>query len=125
MAKITEGFNGMIYGVRSTYEENWNSINSFFVYNPKTNQVSETSFLKDAPSALYSTAISLLEMDEETGFIYVGTTDYQNTGTIYAFDKDGKLFQTFDSSGVNPSAMIFIDYTTSLSSRAKRRISET
>jgi DNA-binding beta-propeller fold protein YncE len=48
-------------------------------------------------------------MDEETGFIYVGTTDYQNTGTIYAFDKDGKLFQTFDSSGVNPSAMIFID----------------
>ena len=109
VSKITEGINGMIYGVRSTYDENWNSINSFFVYNPKTNQVSETSFLKDAPSALYSTAISLLEMDEETGFIYVGTTDYQNTGTIYAFDKDGKLFQTFDSSGVNPSAMIFID----------------
>jgi hypothetical protein len=109
VAKITEGHNGLIYGIRSTYDENWNSINSFFTYNPKNGQVSETSFLKDAPSELSSTAIYLLEVDENTGFIYVGTTDYQNTGTIYTFDKNGKLFQTFDSGGVNPSAMIFID----------------
>ena len=109
VAKITEGHDGLIYGIRSTYDENWNSINSFFTYNPKNGQVSETSFLKDAPSELSSTAIYLLEVDENTGFIYVGTTDYQNTGTIYTFDKNGKLFQTFDSGGVNPSAMIFID----------------
>lgn len=107
--KITEGHNGLIYGVKSTYDENWNTINSFFTYHPGTGAVSETSFLQDAPSALSSMAIYLLEVDEELGFIYVGTSDYVNSGTIYQFDKDGKLIQSFDSGGINPSAMIFID----------------
>ena len=107
--KITEGLNGLIYGVRATYDANWQLSNSFFTYNPSTGAISETSFLKDAPSSFSTDAIYLLEVDEKTGFIYIGTTDYQNTGTIYTFDKEGKLFQTFDSGGVNPSAMIFID----------------
>ena len=107
--KITEGLNGLIYGVRATYDANWQLSNSFFTYNPSTGTISETSFLKDAPSSFSTDAIYLLEVDEKTGFIYVGTTDYQNTGTIYTFDKNGKLFQTFDSGGINPSAMIFVD----------------
>ena len=107
--KITEGNNGLIYGVCSTYDADWNSVNSFFTYNPSTGVVSETSFLKNAPSALASTAIYLLEVDEESGHIYVGTSDYTNTGTIYQFDKDGNLLQSFDSGGINPSAMIFLD----------------
>jgi DNA-binding beta-propeller fold protein YncE len=107
--KITEGPDGWIYGVRATYDANWQLSNSFFTYHPSTGTISETSFLKDAASSFATDAIYLLEVDEETGFIYVGTTDYQNTGTIYAFDKDGKLFHTFDSGGVNPSAMIFMD----------------
>ena len=107
--KITEGPDGWLYGVRATYDANWQLSNSFFTYHPSTGTISETSFLKDAPSSFATDAIYLLEVDEKTGFIYVGTTDYQNTGTIYAFDKDGKLFHTFDSGGVNPSAMIFMD----------------
>ncbi len=107
--KITEGLNGLIYGVRATYDANWQLSNSFFTYNPSTGTISETSFLKDAPSSFSTDAIYLLEVDEKAGFIYVGTTDYQNTGTIYTFDKNGKLFQTFDSGGINPSAMIFVD----------------
>ena len=107
--KITEGNNGLIYGVCSTYDADWNSVNSFFTYNPSTGVVSETSFLKNAPSELASSAIYLLEVDEESGHIYVGTSDYTNTGTIYQFDKDGNLLQSFDSGGINPSAMIFLD----------------
>ena len=107
--KIAEGLNGLIYGVRATYDANWQLSNSFFTYNPSTGIINETSFLKDAPDSFSTDAIYLLEVDEKTGFIYVGTTDYQNTGTIYTFDKEGKLFQTFDSGGINPSAMIFID----------------
>ena len=99
----------MIYGVCSTYDADWNSVNSFFTYNPSTGVVSETSFLKNAPSELASSAIYLLEVDEESGHIYVGTSDYTNTGTIYQFDKDGNLLQSFDSGGINPSAMIFLD----------------
>lgn len=108
-AKITEGNDDLIYGVRSAYDADWQLTNSFFVYNPKTNQVSETSFLQDAPSSFSTDAIYLLEVDEETGFIYVGTSDYTTNGTIYQFDKSGKLVQSFDSGGINPSTMVFVN----------------
>ena len=107
--KITEGNNGLIYGVRMVYDANWTPNNTFFTYNPSTGTVSETSFLQDAPSSFVSDNIYLLEVDEDNGFIYVGTSDYQNSGTIYQFDKSGKLVQSFDSGGINPSAMIFVD----------------
>ena len=107
--KVTEGDNKLLYCVRSTYDENWNPVNSFFICNTKDDEVSETSFLAEVPEALKSANIYFLEMDEETGYLYIGTTDYTNTGTIYQFDKNGKFIQSFDSGGINPSAMIFID----------------
>ena len=109
VTKITEGHNGVIYGVRSTYDENWQPTNSFFLYSPKADEVSHTSFLKDAPSSLATDIIYMLEVDEETGFIYVGTSDYTTNGTIYQFDQSGKFVQSFDSGGINPSAMVFMD----------------
>ncbi len=109
VTKITEGYNGVIYGVRSTYDANWQLTNSFFLYSPKADEVSETSFLKDAPSSFSTDAIYLLEVDEETGFIYVGTSDYVTNGTIYQFDAGGKFVQSFDSGGINPSAMVFVN----------------
>ena len=99
----------MIYGVRSVYDAYWQLTNSFFTYNPSTGAVSDTSFLQDAPSSFSTAAIYLLEVDEERGLIYVGTSDYVTNGTIYQFDRNGKLLQSFDSGGLNPSAMIFID----------------
>ena len=105
--KIAAGHNGLIYGIRATYDANWELTNSFFIYNPKADEVSETSFLKDA--SFKHDAIYLLEVDEKTGNIYVGTSDYTNSGTIYQFDKNGKLLRQFDSGGINPSAMVFIN----------------
>ena len=107
--KVTEGDNKLLYCVRSAYDANWNPVNTFFICNTKENEVSESSFLTEVPEALKSANIYLLEMDEETGYLYIGTTDYTNTGTIYQFDKNGKFIQSFDSGGINPSAMIFID----------------
>ena len=109
VTKITESNDGLIYGVRSTYDENWQLSNSFFTYNPSNGSINETSFLQDAPSSFSTAAIYLLEVDEETGFIYVGTSDYTTNGTIYQFDKGGKLVKSFDSGGINPSAMVFIN----------------
>ena len=107
--KITEGNDGLIYGVRMVYDANWTPNNSFFTYDPKTGTVNETSFLQDAPDSFATTAIYLLEVDENNGFIYVGTSDYVTNGTIYQFDKSGKLIKSFDSGGINPSTMVFID----------------
>ncbi len=108
-AKITEGNNGLIYGVRSTYDANWQLTNTFFTYNPKTNEVSDTPFLQNAPASFKTDAIYLLEVNEDSKFIYVGTSDYVTNGTIYEFDINGKLVQSFDSGGINPNTMIFID----------------
>lgn len=107
--KITEGNNGLIYGVRSAYDANWNLQNEFFTYNPKTGVVSEKSFLQDAPSDFSTVAIYMLVVDDDSGDIYVGTSDYVTTGTIYRFDKNGKLKTSFDAGGINPKAMIFMD----------------
>lgn len=112
VSKITEGNNGLIYGVASVTDWNANPVSyvhTFFTYNPKNNKVDQTSFLQDVPSSLSNGAIYLLEVDEKTGFIYVGTSDYVNTGTIYQFDQNGKFIQSFDSGGINPSTMIFIN----------------
>jgi len=109
VTKITEGNDGLIYGVSSTYDANWQLSNSFFTYNPSNGSINETSFLKDTPSSFATDAIYLMEVDEETGFIYIGTSDYTTNGTIYQFDKGGKFVQSFDSGGINPSAMVFVD----------------
>ena len=109
ISKVGEGNNELLYCVRATYDADWNPVNSFFICNTKVNEVSETSFLAEVPEALKSANIYLLELDENTGYLYIGTTDYTNTGTIYQFDNTGKFIQSFDSGGWNPSTMIFID----------------
>lgn len=110
--KITEGHNGLIYGVKSIID--WNTtpatyVHTFFTYNPSNGTVNESSFLQDSPSAFSTNDIYMLEVDEETGFIYVGTSDYITNGTIYQFDRVGKLIQSFDSGGINPNSMVFFD----------------
>lgn len=107
--KVTEGNNGLIYGVRSAYDANWNLQNEFFTYNPNTGAVNEKTFLQDAPSDFSTIAIYMLVVDDDSGDIYVGTSDYVTTGTIYRFDKNGKLKTSFDAGGINPKAMIFMD----------------
>lgn len=107
--KIAEGNNGLIYGVRSAYDADWNLQNEFFTYNPKTGAVTNQSFLQDAPSSFSTIAIYMLEVDEDTGDIYVGTSDYVTTGTIYRFDQYGNLLTSFDAGGINPKSMLFID----------------
>lgn len=108
-SKITEGNNGLLYCINSAYDENWNMVNTFFTFNLQTGAVGSSSFLKNAPESFSTAAIYLLEVDEETGDIYVGTTDYITNGEIYRFDRNGTLTENFDAGGVNPSQMIFID----------------
>lgn len=112
-SKITEGKNDRLYVLYSntTYDENWNAttVNTYFTYNMQTGQVENTSFLKNAPAELGSGNVYLLEMDEETEEIYVGLTDYVTNGTIYRFDGEGNLMETFDAGGINPNSVLFVE----------------
>ncbi|MCF0177840.1 MAG: hypothetical protein HUJ90_04365, partial [Bacteroidales bacterium] len=42
------------------------------------------------------------------GYIFVGESDYVSTGTMYVFTKDGKLYDKFDTGGLNPHGATFI-----------------
>ena len=110
---MAKGINNQLLLINSntTYDANWNATisNTFFTYNTKTGEIKNESFLKNAPEELYKSNIYLLAVDDETGEIYVGTSDYVNTGTIYRFSEDGTLKETFDAGGVNPNNMLFID----------------
>ena len=112
-SKMAKGINNQLLLINSntTYDANWNATisNTFFTYNTKTGEIKNESFLKNAPEELYKSNIYLLAVDDETGEIYVGTSDYVNTGTIYRFSEDGTLKETFDAGGVNPNNMLFID----------------
>lgn len=112
--KVAEGNDDLFYLVNNVteYDENWqpiSSVNTFITYNTKTGQKGG-SFLKEVPEKLKSANIYLLAVDDETGDIYVGITDYVTTGTIYRFDHNGNpQGEPFDAGGINPNTMLFVD----------------
>lgn len=106
-SKFAKANNGTFYCVRSAYDENWQLTNSFYALN--LTDKTEKPFLKNAPDSFSTAAIYMLEVDDETGDIYVGTSDYVTNGTIYRFDAAGNLTDTFDAGGINPTTMVFID----------------
>lgn len=112
-SKVTKGNNGLLYIVCSAYDENWQLTNYFFTLNAADKKEQSffkgDSFLQNAPQSFSTDAIYLLEVDEETGDIYVGTSDYITNGTIYRFNAAGQLTDTFDAGGINPTTMVFID----------------
>lgn len=112
-SKVAQSHNGLLYCVCSVYDENWQLTNNFFTLNVADEKwqsfVRGDSFLKNAPASFSTDAIYLLEVDKETGDIYVGTSDYITNGTIYRFDAAGNLIETFDAGGINPVSMVFMD----------------
>ena len=108
-AKITKGHDGLIYCVNSSFDANWTPINVFFTYDPQTKTVNNTSFLKNAPESFATASIYMLEVDEKDGDIYVATAPYDANGTVYRFDRQGYLKESFDAGGMYPSQMIFVE----------------
>lgn len=113
ISKICEGKNDMLYIINNVtvYDDDWNVVsseNTFHTYNTGTGMLGE-SFIKNLPEELISANIYMLNVDDDTKEIYIGTTDYVNTGTIYRFDANGNLKDSFDAEGINPNNMIFVD----------------
>ena len=85
-----------------------NYTTTFYTYDTRTGEKSETSFLKDAPAELISGNVYMLEVNPENGDIYVGVTYYDaGEGDIYRFSADGTFLSSFESGGQGPSAMVF------------------
>ncbi len=104
----------MIYLVNSVTD--WSvkpsvTTNQFFTYNAKTRKLNENSFLTLTGEAesLKKESIMMMEIDPNTGDIYIGTSDYTNTGDVYRFSRNGKLIKKFGSGGISPNNAVFFE----------------
>ena len=95
---------------------NWNvnpavTTNHFSTYNIKTKTLNQSSFLKDdAPKELATTSTSMLQVNDDNGDIYIGTTYFAaGNGNIYRFKKDGTFIEKFDCGGQNPNSAVFFN----------------
>lgn len=113
VTKLAEGGNGLLYLVNTTtvYDSDWNATttNSYFTYNTTAGTMNDHSFLNEAPEELFNSTVYMVEVDDETGDIYIGTSDYVNEGKVYRFDRNGTLKDSFNAGGINPNSMLFID----------------
>lgn len=102
--------NDKVYLVNSVTDwSSYTTTNTFFYYDIKAGRLVESSFMKDAPAELASASIYMMTIDDETGDIYIGTSDYVSNGNLYRFNRDGSYITEFDSGGINPFKAIFLD----------------
>ncbi|MEA4918270.1 DUF5074 domain-containing protein [Proteiniphilum sp.] len=74
------------------------------VYDCLEEKVESDNFIKDdtkITSFPYSIAV-----DEKSGEFFISETDYVTPGTVYCFNKEGKLQYRISSVGINPTAVI-------------------
>lgn len=92
------------------YSPDWvNYTTSYYTYNVRTGEKKPLT-LTNAPEAVTTGNVYMLEVNPENGDIYVGITHYTSgNGDIYRFDADGNYVSTFESGGQNPNGMVFMD----------------
>ncbi|MFI3289832.1 MAG: DUF5074 domain-containing protein [Rikenellaceae bacterium] len=99
------GVDDVLYVVEgiSDYSTDWQMVGSVYAYNTTTG--SATEFISDGTSvpAIYSISTNLTN-----GEVYVGSSDYYNTGDVYLFNADGTLKTSFEV-GLNPIKVIEVD----------------
>jgi hypothetical protein len=98
VSAIDKGPGDILYILCGGYDENWNPLpGTVYKHDMKANRplgafVTDGTVLPDA----YSISAT------SDGFVYVGCSDYKNTGDAYVFTPEGKLHDKFDVQGLNP-----------------------
>ena len=96
--------NGMVYGYRSTYDQNWNMSITFLTFNPTTLETSSLAVSLDDNDTYnpYSIAVH-----PDNGDIYVATDgNYTSNGDLYCFAPDGTR-RWRNEVGLLPSKIVF------------------
>ncbi|MBR4882627.1 MAG: hypothetical protein IKU18_01985 [Bacteroidales bacterium] len=98
------GKNGVAYILSTVYDENWNSISSYYTFDTtKDKLVGELASPADIPNG-YS-----IFADKITGDVYIGTSDYISNGDVYLLSSDGEILMKFDTGGLNPIAICTVE----------------
>ena len=77
---------------------------SYSIYDVKNETMYKRNFISSDPITLTPYCI---DVDPATNYVYIGETDYVNTGKMYCFDQNGILKYTFPT-GVNPIKTVFV-----------------
>lgn len=102
--------NDKVYLVYS--ETDWSTYvttNTFSYYDIKSGRYVDSSFIDDPNGILENSNIYMISVDDHTGNIYIGATNYSAAnGIFYCFKNDGTmLYQYADCGGQNPSKAVF------------------
>ena len=97
-------YNDKLYVICSQYDSNWNQTANCIVYDAVTEKVITENFVTDGTNINSAYSISV---DPTTGNVYMGMSDYVNTGDMYVFSPQGKLIKQFETKGLNPIGAFF------------------
>ena len=103
-------YKNMFYLVNSVTD--WNTYAttvSYATYDSEKSELTESTFLQNAPKELMSTSVYMFCVNPYNGDLYIGTSDYKTNGNIYRFDNKGVFNEKFDCGGINPMNMIFFE----------------
>lgn len=98
VSAIAKGPADMLYILCAGYDENWNQLPGTVLKYDMKQHVNLDNFVTDGTVLDNAYSISAT-MD---GYVYVGCSDYVNTGDMYVFTPVGTLYDKFDSQGLNP-----------------------
>ena len=98
VSAIAKGANDILYILCGGYDESWNPLPGTVYKHDMAKNKPLGTFVTDSTTLPNAYSISV----GRDGYVYVGCSDYKNTGDIYVFAADGKLHDNFDSCGMNP-----------------------
>ncbi len=98
VSAIAKGTDDILYILCGGYDENWNPLPGTIYKHDMASNSPLGKFVTDATTLPNAYSISV----GHDGYVYVGCSDYLNTGDVYVFTSKGKLHDSFDSCGMNP-----------------------
>lgn len=99
---IVMGKDDELIVVTGVNDENWNIAGTLWRHDAGSNRKAG-KFTGSVISPYYS-----ISADPETGYVFVGTSDYQTNGDVYWLDAGGRLLDKFDACGLNPQKALFL-----------------
>ena len=98
---MDKGPGNKLYLLTGGYDENYSPLPGK-VLSINTSDYKEVEFVTDGTEIPNAYSLSVTS----DGYLFVGSSDYQNNGDLFVFGQDGKLFDKFDSMGLNPIRVV-------------------
>lgn len=97
---IVEGPKNLLLIAQGGYDENWQVCGTIGMLDMSFGD--RGTFIDDPISNYYSLSYS-------NGYVFVGASDYRTNGDVYVYDSFGAYIGKFDSQGLNPQKVIYLE----------------